>query len=85
MIAFHRTEHQVNALGASERMLPIFERSHAVVDDPCPAAPHRNTAPFESHAAHRIGPALAVDTETIGAQASLSSRSWWRPSLAPGA
>jgi len=55
-----------------------------MIDEACGTTPHRNVTIFNTQPAHRIGAAFAAhkntagkprETETMGAQASFSSRS----------
>ena len=47
-------------------MLPILERSDAVIDEARGTAPHRRRRRFRAQAAHRIGAALAAPQEYGG-------------------
>ena len=75
---------QIDAGGAGERVVAGFQRRDAVIDEARGSAPDYHIAVFEAHAADRIAAFLPPhkkvagrprETETMGDQASFSSRS----------
>src|SRR2546430_2059331 len=59
----HLPERQIDAGGTRERVLPVFQRRHAVINEAGGAAPHRDVAVFHRKAANGILAPLAAPQE----------------------
>src|ERR1700674_2013309 len=64
----HLSERKIDAISASQRMLPVLKRSDTVIDKACGTAPHRDVTAFEAQTAHGIGAAFAAP-QKYGGQA----------------
>ena len=59
-VSEHLSKSKIQASGARQRMLPVLERSDAVIYEACGTAPYRDVTTFDDQATHRIGAAFAA-------------------------
>src|SRR6266852_2620044 len=65
-VSEHLSEGKIDASSAGQRVLPVLERSNAVIDEACGTAPHRDVTAFEAQATQWIGAAIAAPQEYGG-------------------